>query len=846
MQKKINEILKTKMSNPNTIYVLKGFNSILGGLELGLPHIFNIGIDEDYMNVLDEQNIGKVLMSDVLSIEDGKSYYCLYEEMLLLKDAEFFGFVKAKNFQVEVINIGLFENIYPSFEDRQYDRLVSLFNNEENDNILQKLYTQFYISNGNIFVEYNCLDPNEDNFDTKLIDYYSEKLVEYEVSELRSADVFETISHHDIAQLCLKIFKGEINTINYVNISDNTQNIDYFAFVLNVLGINVIKYNITVEDSLPENHDEYLSILKRINPDYTFRDLKFYKDPFVSNELKSVSQSVIIDEIFKNIESAQRTGVAYDVFVTASTGGGKSLLFQIPAILAAEKYGLLTIVISPLIGLMKDQVKNIESNRLSNAAQTINSEYTPHQKEMIKEKIKNGTCSILYISPETLLSNSDITQFIGDRQIGLMVIDEAHTVATWGKNFRPDYWYLGDYIENLRHRSGSKYNFPIATFTATATISSEGGNDMFHDITESLNMTIKMPYIGNVKRDDIDFDINLHTVQRNYEDEKKELAYKRIVEFIKSKEKTLVYFPYVSLLKNYAERLNDDDSGDVPKNRVGQYFGALDKFEKDDTLNDIRSGDKNLVLATKAFGMGIDIKDIKNVYHFAPTGNLADYVQEIGRAARADNMRGVASTDYFVEQKDFRYIKQLYGLSAIYNENIKGVVNKILSRYRREKKRNFMVSTEEFAHVFNDVTCDDEIESKLKATILAIKKDFVYSRYNYVPLVFKPRSMFTESLFFIPETHMNYVKNELGWDKYLTLEYGAEELTKESFDEIKKTYLGGVYRFNLKKCWDENFNDKNEGITFGHFKYKLMNNDLKVRLKNGTRELLKETFLSLK
>ncbi|MGC4387289.1 DEAD/DEAH box helicase, partial [Streptococcus suis] len=132
----------------------------------------------------------------------------------------------------------------------------------------------------------------------------------------------------------------------------------------------------------------------------------------------------------------------------------------------------------------------------TNLAATINSDYTPAEKDQVLESIKNGEKSILYLSPETLLSNTDIAGLIGDRKIGLLVVDEAHIVATWGKSFRPDYWYLGDFISKLRKNEKSDQNFPIATFTATSTF---GGDDnMYLDIIESLRMTPER-FLGRVK-----------------------------------------------------------------------------------------------------------------------------------------------------------------------------------------------------------------------------------------------------------------------------------------------------------------------------------------------------------
>lgn len=131
-------------------------------------------------------------------------------------------------------------------------------------------------------------------------------------------------------------------------------------------------------------------------------------------------------------------------------------MFQVPAIYLAQKQSkLLTLVISPLIGLMNDQVKGLEK-RGYYGAKTINSDISPVVKTEIMEKVKNGQYDILYLSPETLLARSDVEQLIGNRTIGMIVVDEAHIVTTWGKQFRPDYWYLGDHIRKLRKQQLQK------------------------------------------------------------------------------------------------------------------------------------------------------------------------------------------------------------------------------------------------------------------------------------------------------------------------------------------------------------------------------------------------------
>lgn len=808
MTTKLRDKLKNKMNGERKIFVLKGFNSILPEIDLNLEHIFDLNLKE---NLLDLTNVDtKQLAFDAFQkLSNSKSYYCLYEEIVFLEKNGLIGIVQANNYKLIIIDIGCFNYYYPSFKVKNGESYLKAFDeNLDESNYIQKLYTEFSVIDNNTLIAYNKIETEEICEFVNLIDSYTEDYSFNQYQEIRTFELIDNSSNEIYIKVFNNVASGLFNQIVYKKFEDkqNPQE-KKFLYTLNLMGANIKIDFLKINYNKSPYYDEYLKILKRIDNDYGFKNICIYEDPFRSTNKIEISQDIVIDRIYQNILKAQNKEDFKDVFVTAPTGAGKSVLFQIPAIMAAEKNNLVTIVISPLIGLMKDQVNNIK--RMTDVAETINSEYTPFQKELVKEKIKDGRKSILYISPETLLGNNDISTFVGDRKIGLLVVDEAHTVATWGKNFRPDYWYLGDYIDKLRHRSG--YSFPIATFTATATIGN-GDDDMYHDIIESLNMTCDA-FFGNVKREDITFDINLCKVDHAYREEKEKIVIKRIKNYINLGEKTLVYFPYVKTL--------NEIYGILPKENVGRYYGQLDKLDKDATLEDIRFGTKKVVLATKAFGMGIDVKDIKNVYHFAPTGNLADYVQEIGRAARDPKIKGVASTDYF--ENDFRYINQLYGISQITNYNILSVLRKIDYKYKKENRRNFLVSTEDFAHIFS-AEKEDEIENKLKATIIAIKKDFK-GMSNFVPLIFKPRGMFTKGLFYIPDAKLSTVLS-YGWGKYLKKEYSGEQLNKQVSSTKKILYMGDVYSFNFKKCWEENYNGKYDGITFGQFKRNFYNGEL--------------------
>ena len=565
----INERLKSIIRKDKMIYVLKGFNTIYDHIEVLCDHIFRTNIENGYDN-LEKIDRASFTTENFAKLAKGGAFFCFFEEMLFSQ--ELIGMVSSLGYKIEIVDIGCFDYYYPGFLSFGKCEVQEEFDKDEENkdsNIIQKLYSNFSIKNGNPIIAYNIIEDNDNGTfsEVKLLDHYSGDFDHYKFDAEIKYEITDNSSHEIFIQMFNQVVNDEVNTIDYIRYEGKDDlAINKMLFFINKIGANIIIKNEQKNYDRPDNYEDYLKILRRKNKDWDFKDICIYEDPFNSDRKRMINQSVIIDKIYQNILKAKDGKNPKDIFVTAPTGAGKSMLFQIPAIMAAEKDNLVTIVVSPLIGLMKDQVNNIKA--LTYAAETINSEYTPYQKEQIKEKIKNGTCSILYVSPETLLSNNDITTFIGDRKIGLLVVDEAHTVATWGKNFRPDYWYLGDYIDKLRH--SMSYIFPIATFTATATISN-GHDDMYHDIIESLNMTCD-PFFGNVKRDDIKFNINLCKVDHAYQEEKEVKAKKRIEEFIKSGEKTL------------EGRLNDEKRKGF---KVGDKITFYKEPEKSETLNAI-------------------------------------------------------------------------------------------------------------------------------------------------------------------------------------------------------------------------------------------------------------------
>lgn len=576
----------------------------------------------------------------------------------------------------------------------------------------------------------------------------------------------------------------------------------------------------SLQRQIIENKDEYLKILKKIYHYDSFRDILFYKN--IENHSKdtiNISQAQIIDDIVKQSENAMNGESFRDIYITASTGAGKSVMFQIPALYLAQKYKSnkpLTLVISPLIGLMNDQVASMRRKGINSCA-TINGNTPPYEKETILERIQDEEIDILYLSPETLQARSDIKMLIGNRSIGVVIIDEAHIVTTWGKSFRADYWYLGIYLSKLR----KQYKFPIVTFTATAIYG--GTEDMYLDTRNSLNMISPISFFGKVRRDDLLMVVKnskkeLESEGRDYRKTKDSLALKHLKRAYKSGEKSLIYFPTIKLLLNFYSFILQNEP--LIAKETGKYYGTLQKEEKDEVLAEYKNSELQFVLATKAFGMGIDISDITNVYHYAPTGNVVDYIQEIGRAAR-DKTKvkyGFGIIDFL--PKDLNEVKQLHGMSAIKKTQILEVMQKILSVYKEKgNNRNLIISPEDFKYIFAQKKKDeDSLDNKVKTVLLMIEKDFSSpNKLGYSPFVARPRSLFGNDLIFVTnELELTFINSRLG--KYFKKLY-----------YLKSQTYSGIYQVNLSGIWEKYY----KKMSFPSFKYALFNVEERQKLTHN-------------
>lgn len=302
------------------------------------------------------------------------------------------------------------------------------------------------------------------------------------------------------------------------------------------------------------------------------------------------------------------------------TGGGKSVTFQVPALMSGESSGGLTVVISPLQSLMKDQVDNLEKREITEAV-TINGLLDPIERAKSFERVEDGSASILYISPESLRSRT-IERLLLGRKLVRFVIDEAHCFSAWGQDFRVDYMYIGDFIKSIQEKKNLNEPIPVSCFTATAKQKViEDIRNYFHD---KLSIDLEL-FASKASR------TNLH--YKVFQKEGEEAKYQTLRDLIAEKKcPTIIYVSRTRRAYELAKRLTDDGFSALP------YHGKMDVREKTENQNAFISGAVPIMVATSAFGMGVDKKDVGMVIHYEISDSLENYIQEAGRAGRDENI----------------------------------------------------------------------------------------------------------------------------------------------------------------------------------------------------------------
>ncbi|MEP6646615.1 MAG: RecQ family ATP-dependent DNA helicase, partial [Saprospiraceae bacterium] len=322
-------------------------------------------------------------------------------------------------------------------------------------------------------------------------------------------------------------------------------------------------------------------------------------------------------------EDAVRAALkAISLLAVFPTGGGKSMTFQIPALMQGQANKGLTVVISPLQSLMKDQVDNLEKAGIVSGV-TINGLLDPIERGKAFERVSEGSAQILYLSPESLRSPS-IERLLLSRTINRFVIDEAHCFSSWGQDFRVDYQYIGDFIKSYQTQKKLDQGIPVSCFTATA--KPQVIEDIQQYFKDKLGLTLEL-FQSSQSRPNLHYNV--------YEKDEEGDKFNALRDILDSN-KNAPTIVYVSRTKK-AEQIADKLSADGFPARV--YHGKLDPRTKTENQNAFIAGEVQIMVATSAFGMGVDKKDVRNVVHFEISDSLENYVQEAGRAGRDENMK---------------------------------------------------------------------------------------------------------------------------------------------------------------------------------------------------------------
>ena len=300
-----------------------------------------------------------------------------------------------------------------------------------------------------------------------------------------------------------------------------------------------------------------------------------------------------------------------DVFVIMPTGGGKSLCYQLPAIMLEGT----AIIISPLIALMKNQVDAMRGYSSNDSiAHFLNSSLSKKEIKQVKEDVASGKTKMLYVAPESLKKEENI-EFLKTIKVSFVAVDEAHCISEWGHDFRPEYRRIKDMIVAIDQ------TIPIMALTATAT------PKVKTDIAKILNLENPDVYISSFNRSNLYYEIR-HKVSR-------EEILKQIIQFVKAHEgkSGIIYCLNRKTTFEIAEALN------VNGIKAAPYHAGLESKVRSKTQDDFLMEEVDVIVATIAFGMGIDKPDVRFVIHFDIPKSIENYYQETGRAGR-DGLEG--------------------------------------------------------------------------------------------------------------------------------------------------------------------------------------------------------------
>ena len=437
------------------------------------------------------------------------------------------------------------------------------------------------------------------------------------------------------------------------------------------------------------------------------------------------------------------------------TGGGKSLTFQLPALMDGRTVHGLTVVISPLQSLMKDQVDNLADRGFTDAV-TINGLLDPISRSLAIERVLSGDATLLYIAPEMLRSNT-IERILMARHVVRFVIDEAHCFSAWGQDFRVDYLYIGKFIKKYQERKFGKDAMeknhgrtliPVSCFTATAK------QKVVQDICDYFKYwlgTELQLFASSASRTNLHYSV-IHVDS----DGNKYSLLRSLVE--KTDCPTIIYVSRTKRTRELALKLTRDGISALP------YNGKMDADEKVHNQEAFMSDKVRIIVATSAFGMGVDKSDVGLVIHYDISDSLENYVQEAGRAGRNPHLNAKCYVLYSDEDLDKHFV--LLNQTKLSISEIQQVWKAIkeLTRVRS----NVSCSALEIARQAGWDDSVSDIETRVRTALSALEQSGYIERGNNIPHVYatgitvknmdEARMRLTESPLFSEDEMQNAIR----------------------------------------------------------------------------------------
>ena len=414
------------------------------------------------------------------------------------------------------------------------------------------------------------------------------------------------------------------------------------------------------------------------------------KKYFGFNEFKNHQESIIQNLLEGN-----------DSFVIMPTGGGKSLCYQLPALMLSGT----AIVISPLIALMKNQVDLIRANSTDySIANVLNSTLTKQQVTSVKEDVTNKKTKLLYIAPETFSKNETI-EFLKSIKISFLAIDEAHCISEWGHDFRPEYRKIRDIIDQVDPK------IKIIALTATATPKVQD------DIIKNLKINNSKVFKSSFNRPNLFYEVRGKSQTTDLD----------LIKFIKSKsnQSGIIYCLSRKNTEDLSELLNINGIKSLP------YHAGLEKKLREENQDKFLKDDCNIIVATIAFGMGIDKPDVRFVIHYDVPKSIEGYYQETGRAGR-DGV--VSHCIMYYSDEDANKLEKLLSKKKSSEREIALMLLKEVKNFAKSSisRRKYLLSYfgEKYDSTrYNDQEMDDNSKNPKEKINAFEKLDFMVSNF---------------------------------------------------------------------------------------------------------------------